>query len=452
MSTPAEQTNNQLRILSFDTVLVSPVLVATAQLWKNALMTGEYDSGEEQSGRQTAYTVSAVADYLKSSLEADPRLADLTVVGEVSGYRNPSSGHHYFAMRDEQSVLRCVMFRSGRGGQFLTDGAQVICHGKISIYTARGDLQFYVDRVEPDGVGALQQAYEEMRKRLESEGLFERARKRALPELPARIAVVTSPTGAVIQDILNVLTRRYPLAEIVLIPTSVQGEKAAPEIIQAFQALNALEDIDVAIVARGGGSLEDLWAFNEESVARAIFASNVPIISAIGHETDTTIADYVADRRAPTPSAAAEIVAPDTRDLSGYVAGFAARIDEIVSRSIGDSRFQLEMAVDRLNLKIPDTALPRQRIDDLLARARLAGQRLVESSRQRLATVEASLNALGPAKILGRGYTITRIADGTAATSARQFAVGDRLGVTFADGSVETTVDEVVESNNIVEP
>ena len=404
-------------------------------------MTSSEESDEAASSRQTAYTVSAVAEYLKASLESDPRLADLMVVGEVSGYRNPSSGHHYFALRDEQSVLRCVMFRGGRGGQFLSDGSQVICHGRISIYTARGDLQYYVDQVEPDGVGALQKAFEEMRKRLESEGLFESGRKRQLPAMPARIAVITSPTGAVIQDILNVLTRRYPLAEVILIPTAVQGEKAAPEIVRAFQALNALDDIDVAIVARGGGSLEDLWSFNEETVARAIFASNVPVISAIGHETDTTIADLVADVCAPTPSAAAEIVAPATADLAGEVAGYAARIDEIVRRRVADSRSHFELAVDRMNLRVPDTALPRQRIDDLLLRARLAGQRLVESSKLRLAAVEASLSALGPKKILGRGYTITRLADGKAATSALQFETGDRMAVTFADGSVDATVD-----------
>ena len=404
-------------------------------------MTSSEESDEAASSRQTAYTVSAVAEYLKASLESDPRLADLMVVGEVSGYRNPSSGHHYFALRDEQSVLRCVMFRGGRGGQFLSDGSQVICHGRISIYTARGDLQYYVDQVEPDGVGALQKAFEEMRKRLESEGLFESGRKRQLPAMPARIAVITSPTGAVIQDILNVLTRRYPLAEVILIPTAVQGEKAAPEIVRAFQALNALDDIDVAIVARGGGSLEDLWSFNEETVARAIFASNVPVISAIGHETDTTIADLVADVCAPTPSAAAEIVAPATADLAGEVAGYAARIDEIVGRRVADSRSHFELAVDRMNLRVPDTALPRQRIDDLLVRTRLAGQRLVESSKLRLAAVEASLSALGPKKILGRGYTITRLADGKAATSALQFETGDRMAVTFADGSVDATVD-----------
>ena len=209
-----------------------------------------------------------------------------------------------------------------------------------------------------------------------------------------------------------------------------------------------MDDIDVAIVARGGGSLEDLWPFNEESVARAIFASDVPTISAVGHETDTTIADYVADRRSPTPSAAAEIVAPDIRDLSTYVAGFSDRIDEIVTRSMRDSRSQFELAVDRMSMQIPDTDAPRQRIDELLTRARLAGQRLIESSRQRLATVEASLNALGPSKILSRGYTITRLADGSVATSAEQFKSGDRLGVIFADGGVETTVDNVDTSDS----
>ena len=335
------------------------------------------------------------------------------------------------------------MFRSGRGGQFLADGSQVICRGRISIYTPRGDLQYYVDQIEPDGLGALQQAYEEMRKRLESEGLFERDRKRAIPVIPSRIAVITSPSGAVIQDIINVLTRRYPLSEIILIPTSVQGERAAPEIVQAFAALNAMDNVDVAIVARGGGSLEDLWAFNEEIVARAIFASKVPVISAIGHETDTTIADFVADRRAPTPSAAAEIVAPDIRDLGAYVSGFTSRIDEIVSLKIRDNRSLFEMTIDRMNLRIPDAKLPRQRVDDLLARARLAGQRLAESSRQKLETAEASLNALGPSKILGRGYTIARLADGSAATSAKHLSTGDKLGVTFTDGSVETTVDEI---------
>ena len=409
-------------------------------------MASNYDSeypDENQAEIQTAYTVTAVADYLKSTLESDPRLTDLTVIGEVSGYRNPSSGHHYFSLRDEQSVIRSVMFRSGLGAQFLSDGSQVICHGSISIYKARGDLQFYIDEIRPDGIGILQQAYEKMRKQLEAEGLFEIDRKRELPKLPNQIAVITSPTGAVIQDILNVLTRRYPLATVILIPTSVQGEKSAPEIVKAFEALNSMESIDVAIVARGGGSLEDLWAFNEEIVARAIFSSNVPVISAIGHETDNTIADHVADRRAATPSVAAEIVAPDVEELAGDIAAKASHIKEIIYRTVRDKRSHFEMSVDRMTLRAPDVVLPRQKIDDLLARANLAEQRLLESSKHQLATSRASLNALSPKKILGRGYAIAKLANGNAATSASQFYAKDKLTVVLADGSVDTTVDKV---------
>lgn len=402
-------------------------------------MTGPDTTGD----RIEVYTVSAVSEYLKVSLESDPRLADLTVIGEVSGYRHPSSGHHYFALKDEQSVLRSVMFLYGKGGEFLDDGNQVICHGKISIYTARGDLQFYVDRVEPEGLGALQKAFEELKRRLEAEGLFDPGRKRPLPELPKKIAVITSPTGAVIQDIINVLSRRYPLAELIVIPTSVQGENAAPEIATAFAALNTMSDVDVAILARGGGSLEDLWPFNEEVVARAIFASNTPVISAVGHETDTTIADFVADRAAPTPSAAAELVAPSVRELGGHVLGYAERVRELSSRTVRDSRVNLDMAVDRLTLRIPDTTNPRSRVDDLLRRAKFAGSRLVESTRQNLATVEASLAALGPEKILSRGYSITRNAYGKVGNSVTDFAEGEKITVLMSDGSVDGTVDEI---------
>ena len=406
-------------------------------------MTGNHDLNDETTRRVTAYTVTAVADYIKATLESDPRLSDLTVVGEASGYRNPSSGHHYFSLRDDKSVIRCVMFRSGKGGEFLSDGNQVICHGRISMYPARGDMQFYVDRVEPDGVGALQKAFEELRKRLETEGIFDLDRKRTIPSMPSRIAVITSPTGAVIQDIVNVLTRRYPLAELTLIPASVQGEKAAPEIVQAFQILNAIDDIDVVILARGGGSLEDLWPFNEESVARAIFGSNVPVVTGIGHETDTTIADYVADKRAPTPSAAAEIIAPDIYDLTESTVDYATRIDSAIIRIIRDNRSRFELALDRINARTPDTTVPRQNIREFLTRAQLASQRAIDSYRQKLATVEASLNALGPSNILDRGYVIAQLSDGSVATNAKQYASGDKLGLTFSDGSVEATVDNI---------
>ena len=391
----------------------------------------------------TVYSVSQVNSLIKGYLESNPVLADVTVNGEVSNYRHPASGHHYFTLRDAESALSSVMFRYGRGGEFIADGAQVIAHGKISIYTARGDLQLYVDRVMPDGVGALQQAFEELRRRLDAEGLFDRSRKRPLPAFPRKIAVITSPTGAVIQDILNVLSRRYPLAELVLIPTSVQGESAAPEIVRAITALNMMDEIDVAILARGGGSLEDLWPFNEEMVARAVYGCKVPMISAVGHETDFTIADFVADVRAPTPSAAAEIVAPHVNDLARNVAGYAELMQQVLGRLVREKRTQLDFLVDRMDYRAPDTEAPRQRVEDLLARARLAATRIVEIRKQDVRRLETHLGALGPKQILARGYSIVRLKDGPVLVSSTGAAPGDTLQVTLHDGELDTEVKAV---------
>ena len=401
-----------------------------------------YESPEPAT-TDTVYSVSQVNTLIKGYLESSPVLADLTVSGEVSNYRHPASGHHYFTLRDAESALSCVMFRYGRGGEFISDGAQVIAHGKVSVYTARGDLQLYVDKVSPDGIGALQQAFEELSRRLDAEGLFAQARKRPIPAFPGKIAVITSPTGAVIQDILNVLSRRYPLAEMVLIPTSVQGESAAPEIVRAITALNMMDDIDVAILARGGGSLEDLWPFNEEIVARAVYGCKVPIISAVGHETDFTIADFVADVRAPTPSAAAEIVAPHVDDLAREVAGYAELMQQALGRLVRDRRMQLDFLVDRMDYRAPDTEAPRQRVEDLLARARLAATRVVEMRKQDVLRLETHLGALGPEQILARGYSIVRLKDGPVLVSAADTSPGDTLQVTLHDGEVDTEVKAI---------
>ncbi len=392
---------------------------------------------------QTAYTVSQVATYLKDLLEADPSLSDLWVRGEVSNHVRAGSGHHYFTLRDAEGAMRCVQFRPARGAEFLQDGAEVLAHGRVSIYTVRGDLQFYVDMVKPEGVGALQQAFEELRRQLDSEGLFGVARKRELPPFPERIGVVTSPTGAVIQDITNVLQRRYPLVELVLAPTPVQGDAAAPGIVEAIGALNLDPDIDVIIVARGGGSLEDLWAFNEEIVARAIFGSEIPVVSGVGHETDVTIADLVADVRAPTPSAAAEIVVPDRRELAAAVAGFANRLSDRASRQVKDHRMRLDQAVDRLAFLAPETRHPRQRIDELL---RAAGQALGQSlaiHRERLRSLELQLSALDPSAILSRGYAVVRGQDGSIVSSVTDLAPGDSFDLALADGEVSAEATEV---------
>lgn len=389
---------------------------------------------------QTALTVSQVANFLKDLLEADPILADLWVTGEVSNHIRAGSGHHYFTLRDAEGAIRCVQFRPARGSEFLQDGAQVLAHGRISIYTVRGDLQFYVDQVKPEGVGALQQAFEELQRQLDAEGLFGIARKRELPGFPRRIGVVTSPTGAVIQDITNVLQRRYPLAELVLAATPVQGDSAAPGIVNAIGALNSEPGIDVIIIARGGGSIEDLWAFNEEIVARAIFASDIPIVSGVGHETDVTIADLVADVRAPTPSAAAELVAPDRRELAAAVAGFAQTLSDRTSRLVSDQRMRLEQAVDRLGFLAPDTRMQRQRVDDLLRAAGQAVGRSLDIHRERLRSLERQLSTLDPSAILARGYAVVRGEDGATIKSIAGLAPGDSLDLALADGEVSAEI------------
>ena len=391
----------------------------------------------------TSYTVSQVAAYLKGLLEADPSLSDLWVRGEVSNHVRAGSGHHYFTLRDAEGAMRCVQFRPARGAEFLQDGAEVLAHGRVSIYTVRGDLQFYVDMVKPEGVGALQQAFEALRRQLDSEGLFGVARKRELPPFPKRIGVVTSPTGAVIQDIKNVLQRRYPLAELVLAATAVQGDAAVPGIVEAIGALNVDPGIDVIIVARGGGSLEDLWAFNEEIVARAIFGSDIPIVSGVGHETDVTIADLVADVRAPTPSAAAEIVVPDRSELAATVAGFANRLSDRASRQTTDHRMRLEQALDRLAFLAPETQHARRRVDELL---KSVGQALGQSlviHRERLRSLELQLSALDPSAILSRGYAVVRGEDGSIVSSVTNLAQGDSFEIALTDGEVSAEAIEV---------
>ena len=392
---------------------------------------------------ESVYTVSQVSAHLKEFLESNPLLADLTVVGEVANHRNPGSGHHYFTLRDERASLNCVMFRSGRGGRFLQDGAQVVIRGRISMYVARGDVQLYADSVRPAGQGALQQAFEELKARLDAEGLFDSGRKRSLPDFPGKIAVITSPTGAVIQDILNVLTRRYPLVEVVVVPSAVQGERAAPELIGAFETLDTESDVDLVILARGGGSLEVLWPFNEEQVARAIFSSRIPVISAVGHETDVTIADFVADVRAPTPSAAAEMATPDMMDLAERVAGAAYAMETRLLTQLRDARTALEQDIDRLEMRVPDTRTPRQQIDSMLRSAGLAVRRVLEAKRADLHALEVQLAALGPVKILGRGYALVRTADGSVLTGVEGIDPGDMMSITFRDGEVDAEAQVV---------
>ena len=388
------------------------------------------------------YGVSQVTAYLRELLAYDDVLADIWIEGEVSNLRRPGSGHAYFTLRDSQSSLRGVLFRNSRGLEHLQDGAAVVAHGRVSLYEVRGDLQLIADVIQPEGVGELQMRLEQLTLQLEREGLFDPSRKRPLPEFPRRIGVVTSPTGSVWHDIQSVIGRRWPLVELLIAPAMVQGDGAAPTIVEALASLNSEPDVDMIIVARGGGSLEDLWPFNEESVARAVFASATPVVSAIGHETDFTICDMVADVRAPTPSAAAELAVPDRQDMLARIAGAAQVIENTVAGRIVRARDDADILASRVERSVPELDGQRLRIDDLLHSAQTALTHGVELSRVRIAGLESALMPLSPENTLRRGYAIVsaRSSDGIL-TDNRDVSAGDILDITLHRGKIVASVE-----------
>ena len=390
------------------------------------------------------YSVSQVSRYLRDILEQDPFLRDVWVSGEVMNLARPGSGHSYFALTEARASLRCAMFKGGVGAELLSDGAAVIAHGRTSIYEARGDLQLIVDIVQPEGVGELQLKLEQLRLKLEAEGLFDPMRKRALPEFPQRVGVITSPTGAVWHDIRQVLGRRYPLVELLLASTPVQGETAVPGLVDAFRAMNETPDVDLVILARGGGSFEDLWPFNEEMVARAIYASRAPVISAVGHETDLTIADMVADQRAPTPSAAAEMAVPDRQELASRVRGLSHALTAATNGHVTDKLDILDQASDRLRRARPDLDMMRQRVDDLLNMASLHLKHGMAVQRSQAAALLDRLEALSPAGTLKRGYAIVQTpASDAVVTRADLVGTGDPVEVTLGRGGFGAEVTSV---------
>jgi exodeoxyribonuclease VII large subunit len=386
------------------------------------------------------FSVSAITAYIKERLESDLTLRDLWLEGETSNWRQAPSGHVYLTLKDPDASIRCIMWRSTVPRlSYLPagDGEAVLAHGHVSVYEPSGQYQFYVDDLEPVGLGALQAQFEQLKARLAQEGLFDEERKRPIPLFPRRIGVVTSPVGAALRDILNVLRRRYPLAEVILSPTLVQGEDAPPQIVSALQALSRVEGVNVIILARGGGSLEDLWAFNEERVARAVAASPVPVVCGVGHETDFTIANFVADLRAPTPSAAAELVAPDqdelARRLSVNVAQLAAGAGEAITRR----RHMLGGEVRALGRLSPQTRIDqrRQQVDDLSHVAQTTIAHRLSLSRERQNGLSSRLSALNPEATLARGYAVVRHTDdGRVVSRIGQVSPGDRLSVQVSDG------------------
>ncbi len=387
------------------------------------------------------YAVSQITRYLKDSLEADSLLNDLWMRGEVSNLTRSAAGHYYFTLKDATSQVRCVMFRPGYGGEHLAEGAAVIAHGRISIYEVRGDLQLIADLAQPEGVGELHLELERLKMKLEAEGLFQVSRKRPLPDFPKRIGVATSPTGAVWHDIQNILRRRYPLVELAFAPTPVQGDTAAAGIVDAFDAFNAEDDLDLVILARGGGSLEDLWPFNEEPVARAIYASRAPVISAVGHETDYTIADMVADCRAPTPSAAAELAAPDMDELLERIHYHQRGIYQWISGDLSDRSRDLDQTYRQLERHAPDVPSWRQRIDDLSQGNARALDSYLNLRGERLSALESRMASLNPAGVLARGYAVVQRQDSREpVTSVEQVSPGDDLDITVAGGGFPARV------------
>jgi exodeoxyribonuclease VII large subunit len=393
--------------------------------------------------------VSELTGYLKSLLEEDYSLQDTWVRGEITNYSQSGAGHRYFSLKDEYASLRCVLFRGHSfGAPSLRNGMAVLIHGHMSLYEARGDLQFYVDSVEDAGIGELHLRFEALKARLEAEGLFEAERKRALPRAPSVIGVVTSPSAAALRDIARTLRLRCPLSRVLLAPTLVQGDGAAEQVAAAIALLNAHAEAEVIILARGGGSLEELWAFNEEIVARAIVASAIPVVTGVGHETDFTIADFVADLRASTPTAAATAVVPDLRTWREELAQQQERADQAMSvylyaqqGALGIRRHALDRASPRGRI-----LQARQRVDEARERAQRGMRSLLDVRRERLRGKAGRLHALSPLLTLSRGFALVRrVDDETLVTRVAQVAPGDPLLVRVSDGTFAAVVGERAE-------
>mgnify|MGYP001027722921 CR=1 FL=1 len=392
-------------------------------------------------------TVSEVTSRIRGLIEQEPAFQDLWIEGEVSNLSRASSGHVYLTLKDAGAQIGAVIWRSQVRSlaHMPRSGDKIQAHGRISVYEQGGRYQFYVDQVQPAGRGSLFQEYERLKARLQAEGLFDEARKRALPSFPTTIGVVTSPTSAAFRDVLNVLSRRYPLARVLLSPTVVQGEAAPPGIVRAIARLNGRDDVDVILLVRGGGSLEDLWAFNDEAVARAVAASRLPLVSGVGHETDFSLADFASDRRAPTPSAAAELVTPELSELRTGLWQMQTRMTRAVSHQISRCRESLATSQRALQHLSPLVRVEsgRQRIDDLSLRMEGAMVHRMQMAYQRVEGLRAQLTSLNPDAVLTRGYAIVRQREtGVILTSVRQATAGLPLELQFSDGSAAAHIDD----------
>jgi exodeoxyribonuclease VII large subunit len=390
-------------------------------------------------------TVTDLTRYIRQMFELDYRLQDVWVQGEISNLSRPSSGHVYFTLKDSGAAIKCAMWRTSVTSniQRLREGDAILAHGKISVYEIQGTYQLYVDAIQMAGVGDLYQQFELLKAKLQAEGLFAPDRKRALPEVVHAIGIVTSPTGAALQDMLNIIRRRWPLLRVVLAPTPVQGDDAPPKIIAALERLYRRDDLDAILIARGGGSIEDLWCFNDERVARVIARSPVPTISGVGHEVDFTIADFVADLRAPTPSAAAELITPDQDEVRSALGDYGATLDVLMSDRIRQSRLLVQLNERALAHLSPRVKLAnaRQRLDDASGKMQAALLNNLVLRRERINGLAAQLNAYNPLNVLARGYAVVRKENGEVVRSVSQVTVDERLTIRVSDGEFKTKAE-----------
>lgn len=399
---------------------------------------------------QYVLSVTETNKYIKEILSRDLILSNLWLRGEISNYKNHYSGHMYFTIKDEFSTLKCVMFRTYNSqlGFVPENGMKVIVRGYVSVFERDGQYQLYVMEMQPDGIGNLHLAYEQLKRKLQEEGLFDEIYKKKIPFLPKSVGVVTSSTGAVIRDIIQVMSRRFSNVELKLIPVAVQGDGAGLQISRAIKKFNELGCVDVIIVARGGGSLEELWAFNEEVVARSIFESEIPIISAVGHETDFTIADFVADLRAPTPSAAAEMVVPERNALENRLTNLDVRLQSAMVKNLTYAKSELERLENSVVFKQPFDRIYQQRMRlDVLQRYMFKGLQMnYEKSRSRFALLAGKLDALSPLTVLARGYSVTKsLESGKTINSIRSIKQGDKVEVSLSDGKLLCEIQGITE-------
>lgn len=393
-------------------------------------------------------TVSQLNRYVKMLLQEDVALTPVYVSGEISNFVNHyKSGHLYFSLKDENALVKAVMFRTyaARLAFRPESGMKVIVRAKASVYEKDGTFQLYVEDMQPDGVGALQIAYEQLKKRLQEEGLFDAARKKALPPFPTRIGVITSPTGAAVRDILNILARRYPLAQVVFLPVLVQGEGAPPQLVAALERMNREKAADVLIIGRGGGSLEELWAFNDERVCRAVAASEIPVISAVGHETDFTLCDFAADLRAPTPSAAAELAVPDAAELLLSLRQTQVQLTVLMRSRLEKVRTELQILHRQKALSSPTYYVEQMAMQlDLLTRSfEHSAKTALQDAHAQLSALAAKLDALSPLKVLSRGYAMARTDGGRLVTSVADVCKGDTLYMDMCDGMLVCMVQDI---------